>query len=52
MAPIMAIGQAAGAAAALCRRGGVVPRRLDVGRLQEILISQNAELRLGERSER
>jgi hypothetical protein len=52
MAPIMAIGQAAGAAAAVCRRSGVVPRRLDVGRLQEILISQNAELRLGERSER
>jgi len=51
MAPIMAIGQAAGAAAALCRQSGVIPRRLDVGRLQEILISQDAELRLGESRE-
>jgi hypothetical protein len=46
MAPIIAIGQAAGAAAALACRNGVTPRRLDVPRLQELLISQGAELRL------
>jgi len=47
MAPIMAIGQAAGAAAALCSQIGVRPRDLDVGRLQEVLVSQGAELRKG-----
>jgi hypothetical protein len=45
MAPIMAIGQAAGAAAALCCQTGVRPRDLDVTRLQQLLISQGAELR-------
>ena len=45
MAPIMAIGQAAGAAAALCSQTGVRPRDLDVTRLQQLLISQGAELR-------
>ena len=49
MAPIMAIGQAAGAAAALCCQTGTSPRKLEVRRLQELLISQGAELRLGER---
>jgi hypothetical protein len=42
MAPIMAIGQAA---AALCSQTGVRPRDLDVTRLQQLLISQGAELR-------
>ena len=45
MAPIMAIGQAAGAAAALCSQTGVRPRDLDVTRLQQLLISQGVELR-------
>jgi hypothetical protein len=45
MAPIMAIGQAAGAAAALCSQLGVRPRELDVTRLQQLLISQGAQLR-------
>jgi hypothetical protein len=45
MAPIMAIGQAAGAAAALCSQMGVRPRELEVARLQQLLISQGAELR-------
>jgi hypothetical protein len=47
MIPIMAIGQAAGTAAALCARDGVKPRQLDVARLQETLRSQNAVLKLG-----
>jgi hypothetical protein len=45
MAPIMAIGQAAGAAAALCARTGAAPRQLDVSPLQQALIAQGAELR-------
>jgi flavin-dependent dehydrogenase len=45
MAPIMAIGQAAGTAAAFCAKGGIAPRRLDVAQLQTTLIAQGAELR-------
>jgi 2-polyprenyl-6-methoxyphenol hydroxylase-like FAD-dependent oxidoreductase len=45
MAPIMAIGQAAGAAAALCSQLGVRPRDLDVEGLQQLLISQGVQLR-------
>jgi hypothetical protein len=45
MAPIMAIGQAAGTAAALCCQTGTAPRRLDVIRLQEMLIADGVELR-------
>ena len=45
MVPIMAIGQAAGVAAALCTKEGVNPRRLDVTLLQDTLIAQGAELR-------
>ena len=45
MAPIMAIGQAAGTAAALSAINGVKPRALDVGLLRKTLISQGAELR-------
>jgi hypothetical protein len=51
MAPIMAIGQAAGAAAALCSQTKVAPRALDVSRLQRLLVSQGAELRFGERAQ-
>lgn len=51
MAPIMAIGQAAGAAAALSCRMEVTPRALDVSDLQRLLVSQGAELRLGERTQ-
>ena len=47
MVPIMAIGQAAGVAAALCCRDGVSPRQLDVARLQDALVAQGAELRRG-----
>jgi len=46
MVPIIAIGQAAGTAAALCAKSGSTPRLLDVGRLQETLIAQGAVLRL------
>ncbi len=45
MAPITAIGQAAGTAAALAAKEGVQPRRLDVSRLQQALLAQGAELR-------
>jgi len=37
MAPMMAVGQAAGAAAALCCRTGAKPRELDVASLQSLL---------------
>jgi len=45
MAPIMAIGEAAGTAAALCWETAVAPRDLDVKLLQERLVVQGAELR-------
>lgn len=45
MAPMMAIGQGAGTAAALCAKAGTTPRKLDVNLLQKTLISQNVELR-------
>ena len=45
MAPIMAIGQAAGTAAALCVERNVGPRYLDVRLLQRGLIEQRSELR-------
>jgi hypothetical protein len=46
MIPMMATGQAAGVAAALSARGGVTPRRLDVGLLQRTLTAQGAVLRI------
>ena len=45
MAPIMAIGQAAGAAAALASGSGMLPRQLDAASLQAALIAQGVELR-------
>jgi hypothetical protein len=45
MIPIMAIGEAAGTAAALAARQHVAPRELDVAVLQQALIAQGAELR-------
>ncbi|MFQ6040108.1 MAG: FAD-dependent oxidoreductase [Candidatus Poribacteria bacterium] len=45
MAPIMAIGEAAGTAAALGARENVKPRSLDVPLLQKTLIEQGVELR-------
>lgn len=45
MAPIMAIGEAAGTAAALCVEMGTAPRQLDVPLLQQRLVAQGAELR-------
>ena len=47
MVNIMAIGQAAGTAAALCCRTATTPRRLDVPLLQQTLESQGAQLRIG-----
>ena len=46
MAPAMAIGHAAGCAAALTAKKGINPRKLDVKELQKLLISQKAELRI------
>lgn len=45
MAPVMAIGQAAGTAAALSAREAVAPRGLDVALLQKTLRAQGVELR-------
>ena len=45
-APLMAISQASGTAAALCARLGVTPRQLDYRLLQRTLLEQGAELRL------
>ena len=45
MVPIMAIGQAAGVAAALSAQDGVRPRDLDVAKLQDALVGQGVELR-------
>lgn len=45
MIPMMAIGQAAGTAAALASGQKTAPRRLDVTALQEALLEQGAELR-------
>ena len=45
MVQIMAIGQAAGVAAALSAQDGVRPMDLDVAKLQDALIDQGAELR-------
>ena len=45
MVNIMAIGQAAGVAAALCAKDNTTPRELNVKRLQRKLIEQGAELR-------
>ena len=46
--PTMAIGQAAGAAAALCCQTNSTPRKLVVAKLQKLLMQQGAELRKGE----
>ena len=43
--PVMAIGEAAGAAAALSANNNVKPRKLDVPLLQQTLTEQGAELR-------
>ena len=40
----MAFGQAAGVAAALAARAGVAPRAVDVASLQQLLVSQGADL--------
>ena len=45
MVPIMAIGQAAGVAAALCCRSACRPRDLDIPALQAAMLAQGAELR-------
>jgi hypothetical protein len=44
MAPAMAIGHASGCAAALAATTNVAPRKLEVKRLQTLLVSQKAEL--------
>jgi hypothetical protein len=48
MVPIMAIGQAAGTAAALSAQQAVPPRTLEVQLLQSTLVAQGAELRKSE----
>ena len=45
MATMLAVGQAAGTAAALCCKTATSPRRLDVKQLQTTLTAQGAELR-------
>ena len=47
MAPVMAIGQAAGTAAALCCQTRATPRALEVAPLQDALIAAGVELRRG-----
>ncbi len=47
VAAVMAVGQAANVAAALCCRRDVAPRRLDSAKLQDALIAQGVELRRG-----
>jgi len=47
MLPMMAIGQAAGTAAALSAREGISPRALSVPLLQRALLGQNAVLHIG-----
>jgi hypothetical protein len=47
MVPILAIGQAAGTAAAMCCKGGVTPRGLDVKALRQRLVQQNVVVTLG-----
>jgi hypothetical protein len=46
MLPMMAIGQAAGTAAALSAKQGVAPRGLDVAELQRTLTAQGAVITL------
>jgi len=50
MAGAMAIGHASGCAAAMAVRNSVAPRELDVKALQDLLLSQNAELRIGKKA--
>lgn len=45
MVNMIAVGQAAGTAAALCCQTATTPRRLDIRRLQDALLAQGAELR-------
>ena len=45
MIPMIATGEAAGTAAALCARGDIGPRKLDIEQLQRTLVAQGAELR-------
>jgi len=47
MAHIMAVGQAAGVAAALCIEDKVLPKKIDVRKLQERLIEQGCEIGQG-----
>ncbi len=46
MVPMMAVGQAAGVAAALSANQGVTPRALPASQVQAVLLRQGAELRL------
>jgi hypothetical protein len=50
MIPIMAIGQAAGTAAALCVQSGAIPRKLDTSLVQAKLLAQHTVLHVGQRS--
>ena len=44
MTVCMALGQAAGTAAALCAQDGELPRTLDVRKVQDALASQGVDL--------
>ena len=50
MAPILAIGEAAGTAAALCAKTGCRVRDLDIKLLQKTLIEQNCEIGQGKKN--
>jgi hypothetical protein len=51
MIPIMAIGQAAGTAAALCRKTNSIPRKLDVPFLRKTLVEQGAVVSIGDKAD-
>jgi hypothetical protein len=52
MGNMMEIGQAAGVAAALCSKGGITPRQLDVRELQVVLCSMGVRLSPNPQEER
>jgi hypothetical protein len=47
MATCMAVGQAAGTAAALCVKNDVSPKDLEISMLQDVLVNQGAIINSG-----